>query len=205
MYCDYRYTTSPSAFVTALGWNTRYTRRILDQCTLLYKIHPRLVSIPKPTIVLILSKSNKDLEPSTGPSSQCKRNNPLQGDCSTLHQNDAALCRFSHHISLLAWFLLALDFIDTPCGYSPHLPSQYSFPSELPTGLPNQVPIPSTFKILIPSIVTGKYLGLHKRCMCTQQFIKLQYKYHRLNEVYNKICQIMYSKVNANSSKLEFK
>ena len=60
--------------------------------------------------VLILPESNKDLEPSARLSSQCTRNNQLQGGCSTLHQNDAAPCWFSHHISLLAWFLLVLDF-----------------------------------------------------------------------------------------------
>ena len=83
--------------------------------------------------VLILPKSNKDLEPSARLSSQCNRNNQLQGGCSTLHQNDAAPCWFSHCISLLAWFLLALDLNwqvlcphtipaihDTPCSYSPH-------------------------------------------------------------------------------------
>ena len=52
VYRDYRYTTSPSALVAALGWDTLHTRRILDQCTLLYKIHHRLVSIPAPTIVI---------------------------------------------------------------------------------------------------------------------------------------------------------
>eukprot|EP00057_Strongylocentrotus_purpuratus_P026134 XP_011680608.1 PREDICTED: uncharacterized protein LOC105446017 [Strongylocentrotus purpuratus] len=33
-------------------WDTLHTRRILDQCTVFYKIHHRLVSIPAPTIVI---------------------------------------------------------------------------------------------------------------------------------------------------------
>ena len=41
--------------------------------------------------------------------------------------------------------------------------------------------------------------------MCAQQLIQLEYKDHRLNEVYNKICQKMYSEVNANGRTSEFK
>ena len=51
VFCDYRYTTSPSVLVSALGWDPLHTRRILDQCTLFYKIHHQLVFMPYPHIV----------------------------------------------------------------------------------------------------------------------------------------------------------
>ena len=34
VHCDYRYTTSSSALVTALGWDLLHTRRLLAQCSL---------------------------------------------------------------------------------------------------------------------------------------------------------------------------
>ena len=186
VYRDYRYSTSPPALVAALGWDTLHTHRILDQCTLLYKIHHRLVSIPAPTIVIpalyfgrhehnlkyvipVATIDSFKFSYYPGAIRIWNRNNQLQGGCFTLHQNEAVPCWFSHRIILLAWFLLALDLAyftvnrqvlcphtipaihDTPCSYSPHLSSQYSFPSELPKGLPNQEPstkIPNTLYVI---------------------------------------------------------
>ena len=48
VYCDYRYTTSPSLLVSSLGWDYLHKRRLLSQCTLFYKIHHQLVNVPFP-------------------------------------------------------------------------------------------------------------------------------------------------------------
>ena len=48
---DYRFTTSSSALVLALGWESLHARRLLAQCTLFHKIHYHLVSIPFPPAI----------------------------------------------------------------------------------------------------------------------------------------------------------
>ena len=45
---DYRQTTSSSALVSALGWDSLHSRRLLAQCVLFYKIHHHLVNMPFP-------------------------------------------------------------------------------------------------------------------------------------------------------------
>ena len=51
VYSDYRSSTSSSSLVSSLGWDSLHTRRLLAQCTLFFKIHYQLVSIPFPSIV----------------------------------------------------------------------------------------------------------------------------------------------------------
>ena len=46
--CDYRQTTSSSALVSALGWDSLHCRRLLAQCVLFFKIHHHLVNVPFP-------------------------------------------------------------------------------------------------------------------------------------------------------------
>ena len=46
--CDYRWSTSSSHLVSAHGWDTLHHRRLLDQCSLFYKIHYGVVNIPMP-------------------------------------------------------------------------------------------------------------------------------------------------------------
>ena len=48
---DYRQTTSSSALVSALGWDSLHSRRLLAQCVLFYKIHHHLVNMPFPPVV----------------------------------------------------------------------------------------------------------------------------------------------------------
>ena len=48
---DYRITTSSSALVLALGWESLHARRLVAQCILFHKIHYHLVSIPFPPAI----------------------------------------------------------------------------------------------------------------------------------------------------------
>ena len=49
---DYRTTTSSSALVLSLGWDSLHTRRLLAQCTLFHKIHHQLVNLPLPHTII---------------------------------------------------------------------------------------------------------------------------------------------------------
>ena len=49
---DYRRTTSTTALVANLAWDTLYARRLLAQCTLFFKIQYKLVDISFPQTII---------------------------------------------------------------------------------------------------------------------------------------------------------
>ena len=52
VHCDFRRTTSSSGLVSALGWDSLHTRRLLAQCTLFHQIHHQLVCVPFPQVII---------------------------------------------------------------------------------------------------------------------------------------------------------
>ena len=122
--CDFRRTTSSSALVSALGWDSLHTRRLLAQWSLFHRIHYKLVCVPFPQVITpatyfgrhdhtakyAIPKATIDTYkfamfprtvriwnrlPRPVSSMYCK-SSYVQRGCTTPHQHDAASCWVPH-------------------------------------------------------------------------------------------------------------